>query len=56
MIWTLFLLLIFALAVVYFFRKKMEKPPPPPLVESYVCDICGQEDCLCRKEGVDFEV
>ncbi len=46
--WLLIALIIFgaALAAYFLFRtRKIEKPH-----DTYVCDICGEHECLCRKE------
>jgi hypothetical protein len=39
--------IVFIAAVGYlvFLRKKRKKPQ-----DTYVCDICGQTECLCHKE------
>jgi len=40
---------LFAVALAYVvFRKK--KPDTPPH-ETYVCDVCNERECICRKES-----
>jgi hypothetical protein len=46
--WYLILAIGFLAVVFYVFffsTKKNDKP-----VESYVCDVCGEHHCICRKE------
>ena len=35
---------IAAVGYLIFLQKKRKKPQ-----DTYVCDICGEKDCLCRK-------
>jgi len=35
---------IAAVGCLIFLQKKRRKPQ-----DTYVCDICGEKDCLCRK-------
>lgn len=35
---------IAAVGCLIFFKKKRQKPQ-----DTYVCDICGEKDCLCHK-------
>ena len=45
---AIFLILCAAVAAfVVFSRKKAEKPPQ----DTYVCDVCGEKECICHKEG-----
>ena len=45
----LWIMLILCAAIVGYvtLRSKKGKERPP---DHYVCDICGERDCLCRKE------
>ena len=47
--WAVILLILCAavVAFVLFSKKKTEGPPQ----DTYVCDICGEKECICRKEG-----
>jgi hypothetical protein len=52
MTWILLLLALTAAAIVFFsFRggedKEEEEEAP---VESYVCRVCGETECICHKE------
>lgn len=42
----LVLILVGWMAISYL-KKKDEKPP----TESYVCDVCGERECICHKEN-----
>jgi flagellar basal body-associated protein FliL len=53
MTWILLLLALTAAAIVFFsFRggedKEEEEEEAP--VESYVCRVCGETECICHKE------
>jgi hypothetical protein len=45
--WLIILLILLAAvaAFVVFSRKKAEDPPQ----DTFVCDVCGKEECICRK-------
>jgi len=45
---AIFLILCAAVAVIVLFRKKKAANPSRDV---YVCDVCGEEECICHKEG-----
>jgi hypothetical protein len=47
--WTIVVLAL-AVIVVVLAVSRMKKRKDPP-VDTYVCDICGQKHCDCRKKG-----
>ena len=47
-VWFLIILILCA-AIAVFLALRRKKSEDPPL-DTYVCDICGEKDCLCRKE------
>ncbi|MFH1488243.1 MAG: hypothetical protein ABII06_05020 [Pseudomonadota bacterium] len=53
MFWTIIILLIILALVAYAALRKPARNEPPP--ESFVCDICGQDECICHKEHVDTQ-
>jgi len=56
--WTLILFIALIAAMAFWISKKTRKPfpshkerPVDSPHETYVCDICGEEGCTCRKEN-----
>jgi len=47
MIWILVIAMLLAVIAWYvgIRRQRVKKPPDA----SYVCDVCGEKDCDCRK-------
>jgi hypothetical protein len=47
--WLVILLILCAAvgAFVLFSRKRTEDHPK----DTYVCDVCGEQECICHKEG-----
>jgi len=47
--WFVILLILCAAVAAFllFGRKKAETLPQ----DTYVCDVCGEKECICRKEG-----
>jgi hypothetical protein len=43
----LLILCVVVAAFVLISRKKAANPPQ----DVYVCDVCGEEECICHKEG-----
>jgi hypothetical protein len=51
-----YLIIIIALALAlgfFLFRKKRPADPPgtPAVETAYICDQCGEHECICRKEN-----
>ncbi len=44
---------LLALVLAFVVHKTAKKDEIPP--ETYVCDICGEDVCICHKENVDIE-
>jgi len=51
--WPIIAIVIVIAIVVYLFRRRTEKEKLPHV--SYVCDECGERDCVCHREGPDTE-
>ena len=51
--WTIILIVLFVAALVFVLQKKVKNVEPPQ--ETYVCDVCGEDVCICRKENIDFQ-
>ena len=47
--WLFVVLVLFAAVAVFVFIKKAKKKELPDV--RYVCDICGDKDCVCHKEN-----
>ena len=45
---AIFLILCAAVAAFVLFSKKKAGNPPE---DTYVCDVCGEKECICHKEG-----
>ena len=47
--WLVILLILCAAAAAFvlFRRKKAANSPQ----DTYVCDVCGEAECICHKEG-----
>jgi hypothetical protein len=46
--WIIIIVFLFAAVVAYvIFSKK--KPVSPPR-DTYVCDVCNERECICRKQ------
>jgi hypothetical protein len=50
--WLLIVLIIIGAALGAYFvflqTRKIEEPPDTP--DTYVCDVCGEHECICHKE------
>lgn len=46
--WLLIIFILCAAVAVFFTLGRKKKAELPR--ETYVCDICGEKDCLCHKE------
>jgi hypothetical protein len=46
--WIILLAVLFAAAVAYVILSR-KKPDAPPH-DTYVCDVCHEQECICRKE------
>ena len=47
MMWAFLLaaaIVVFAVVIYRIVKRR------PPNTESYVCDVCGERECICRKE------
>jgi hypothetical protein len=42
------LLVVCAAVIAYLLLRSQKKKSPPP--EVYVCNVCGEKDCICHKE------
>ena len=51
MYWIIILIIIILLVILFAAKNKAQKRAPHP--ETYVCDICGENECICHKEHVD---
>ena len=49
--WPLIALVVIGIIVVWILRKKTGKEDLPHV--RYVCDLCGEKDCLCHKEETE---
>jgi len=47
--WLLIALILCAAGSVYVFLRLRKKTRVPH--DTYVCDVCGETECLCRKEN-----
>lgn len=47
MLWIIIILVLFAVALAYAFSRKTKKEEGPHV--TYVCDVCGERDCVCHK-------
>jgi len=47
--WLVILLILCAAVAAFMLlsRKKAKNHPQ----DTYVCDVCGEKECICRKEG-----
>ena len=49
--WEVIIVVFLAALLIYVLTRKTKKNEPPK--ETYVCDVCGDKDCVCRKESSD---
>jgi hypothetical protein len=49
--WTIFIIVLFAVILACLFVKKTKKKELDN--DIYVCDICGEKDCICHKENTE---
>ncbi|MDY6952878.1 MAG: hypothetical protein SWE60_15320 [Thermodesulfobacteriota bacterium] len=47
--WPIIVIVILVVITVYLFARRSNKEELPHV--HYVCDQCGERDCVCRKEG-----
>ena len=45
--WAFLVSAAIVVAAVVIYRTAKRRPPD---TESYVCDVCGEHECICRKE------
>jgi hypothetical protein len=50
MMWPLIIVVIFVVIAAWVLMKRTGKEELPHV--RYVCDICGEKDCICHKEEV----
>jgi hypothetical protein len=46
--WIAILLVVLGVIGILVFRTRQRKTPPQ---DTYVCDVCGEKECVCHKEG-----
>jgi hypothetical protein len=51
MTWGIIVFFLLAGILVYVLIGKTKKAKPPDV--TYVCDACGEHDCICRRENGD---
>ncbi len=49
--WPVILVVVLATIVVYVLKRKARKEELPQV--TYVCDVCGERDCICHKEDAE---
>ena len=49
--WLIIVLVLFSVTMAYIFTKRSKKEEMPHV--RYVCDICGEKDCICHKEDTE---
>ena len=49
--WGIILFILFTVGVFIIIRWSIKKKALPQ--ETYNCNICGEKECLCRKEKLD---
>jgi hypothetical protein len=45
--WIAILLIVLAAVSILVFRTRQRKSPAN---DTYVCDVCGQKECVCHRE------
>jgi hypothetical protein len=49
--WPIIVVVMFAVILVYVLTRKARKEELPHV--TYVCDVCGERDCLCHREDAE---
>ena len=47
------IIILFLLLGFVFYKKKFQKESPKESIEKsskYICDVCGEKDCICHRE------
>ncbi len=47
--WLLILVVLCVVAVAYLLLSRRNKDKAPR--DTYVCDVCGESECICHKEN-----
>jgi len=42
------IIVLCAAGILLLLARRQRKPPPPR--DTFVCDLCGEKDCICHKE------
>ena len=51
--WTIIIVILLVLVLVYRSKRKISQKEAPP--ETYVCNICGHDECVCHKDHIDTQ-
>jgi hypothetical protein len=49
--WEVVIVILLAGLLVHVLTRKTKRKELPN--ETYICDVCGDKDCVCRKENGD---